>query len=112
MLSFEVETHWYVCSPRGLLSFTAAGKLKSEPLQRHINAYAAGKKCAAQVVLDSSTNFSKMKVAQLKALVTAKGIDCSACFEKGDYVAALKGWLEQQQGADAASSEKPRVDEL
>lgn len=93
------------------MSCVVAGKLKSEPLQRHINTYAAGKKCAAQVVLDSSTDFTKMKVAQLKALVTAKGIDCSGCFEKGDYVAALKGWLEQQQGADAAS-EKPRIDEL
>jgi len=61
-------------------------------------------------VLDSSTDLTKMKVAQLKALVTAKSIDCSGCFEKGDYVAALKGWLEQQQGA--AGSTGPKVDEL
>jgi protein disulfide-isomerase A6 len=91
-----------------LLIVFSAGKLKSEPLQRHINAYAAGKKCAAQVVLDADTNFSKMKVAQLKALITAKGIDCAGCFEKGDYVAALKGWLEQQSGA----AEAPGTDEL
>jgi hypothetical protein len=55
----------------------------------------------AQVVLDSSTDLAKMKVAQLKALVTAKGVDCSGCFEKGDYVAALKGWLEQSNGGKA-----------
>jgi hypothetical protein len=74
-----------------------AGKLKSEPLQRHINTYAAGKKCVAQVVLDGSTDLSRMRVAQLKARVAAKGVDCSGCFEKADYVAALKGWLERQQ---------------
>jgi protein disulfide-isomerase A6 len=88
-------------------SLCDAGKLKSDPLQRHINSYAAGKKCAGQVVLDSTTDLSKMKVAQLKALVTAKGVDCSGCFEKGDYVSALKGWLEQQAGG-----ERPKVDEL
>lgn len=32
-----------------VFAWQCAGKLKSEPLQRHINAYAAGKKCAAQV---------------------------------------------------------------
>lgn len=81
------------------------GKLKSEPLQRHISAYAAGKKCASQVVLDSSTDLAKMKVAQLKALVTAKGVDCAGCFEKGDYVAALKGYLEEQQKGGGRTDE-------
>lgn len=81
------------------------GKTKSDVLQRHINTYAAGKKCASQVVLDASTDLTKMKVAQLKALITAKSIDCSGCVEKGDYVAALKGWLEQH-GAGQKSKEE------
>ncbi|WIA21255.1 hypothetical protein OEZ85_000490 [Tetradesmus obliquus] len=74
-----------------------SGTVKSEPLQRHISSYASGKKCAAQVVLDDSTNLQALKVGQLKALITAKGVDCSGCIEKADYVAALKTWLQQQK---------------
>lgn len=65
-------------------------------------------------MLDSSTDLAKMKVAQLKALITAKGIDYTGCFEKGDYVAALKGWLETQQsaGAEAGGSKSGHTAEL
>lgn len=80
-----------------------AGTTKSEPLQRFISSYASGKKCASQVVLDESTDLAALKVAQLKALVTAKGVDCSGCFEKADYVAVLKGWLAQQKASAAES---------
>lgn len=38
-----------LCACVAVFQWQFAGKLKSEPLQRHINAYAAGKKCAAQV---------------------------------------------------------------
>lgn len=82
------------------------GALKSEPLQRHINSYAAGKKCASQVVLDASTDLSSLKVAQLKALVQAQGVECAGCFEKGDYVSALKKWLEGQQSVDQDSKQE------
>eukprot|EP00879_Flechtneria_rotunda_P019627 GHRR01020623.1.p1 GENE.GHRR01020623.1~~GHRR01020623.1.p1 ORF type:complete len:286 (+),score=88.15 GHRR01020623.1:1338-2195(+) len=85
------------------------GTLKSEPLQRYINTYAAGKRCALQVVLDSSTDLSALKVPQLKALVIAKGIDCTGCFEKSDYVAALKGWLETQQQGNSHASGKQEL---
>jgi protein disulfide-isomerase A6 len=73
-----------------------AGTVKSDPLQRHISSYASGKKCAAQVVLDDTTDLQALKVGQLKALIAAKGVDCSGCLEKADYVAALKDWLQQQ----------------
>jgi protein disulfide-isomerase A6 len=69
--------------------------LKSDPLQLHIGGYAAGKKCASQVVLDETTDLSKLKVAQLKGLIQAKGISCAGCAEKSDFVAALKNWLAQ-----------------
>jgi hypothetical protein len=49
------------------------------------------------VVLDESTDLQALKVGQLKALITAKGVDCSGCLEKADYVAVLKTWLQQQQ---------------
>eukprot|EP00878_Enallax_costatus_P019611 GHUV01020694.1.p1 GENE.GHUV01020694.1~~GHUV01020694.1.p1 ORF type:complete len:238 (+),score=63.51 GHUV01020694.1:1077-1790(+) len=80
--------------------------LKSEPLQRHISSYAAGKKCASQVVLDTTTDLASLKVPQLKALVQAKGVECAGCFEKGEYVAALKKWLEEQESADAGSKQE------
>jgi hypothetical protein len=69
------------------------GKTKSDTLQRHISAYAAGKKCLSQIVLDAATDLTKLKVPQLKALIASRGIDCSGCFEKADYVGALKASL-------------------
>lgn len=83
-----------------------AGALKSAQLQRHISGYASGSKCAAQVVLDASTDLAKMKVSQLKTLIAAKGVDCTGCLEKADYVGALQRWLrEQQAGGGGAKQE-------
>lgn len=89
---------------------THTTNITTDPQLHAPNKFDARVWCAgAQVVLDSSTDLAKMKVAQLKALVTAKGVDCSGCFEKGDYVAALKGWLEQHGGG---GGKEPRIDEL
>jgi hypothetical protein len=73
-----------------------AGALKSEPLQRHLNKYAAGKLCSAKVVVDASTDLNAMTVAQLRGAVAARGVDCRGCAEKGDFVRALRAALEQE----------------
>ncbi len=49
------------------------------------------------MVLDASTDLSSLRVVQLKALAASKGVPCSGCAEKADYIAALRGWLDTQQ---------------
>jgi protein disulfide-isomerase A6 len=70
-----------------------AGVLKSEPLQRALGKYAGGKVCSSKIAVDASTDLGALSVAQLKAVVAARGVDCRGCFEKGDYVRALKAAL-------------------
>ena len=45
---------------------------------------------SAVVKLDSKTDFSKLKVLQLKQLLEDRGIDDRDCLEKQDYVAKLR----------------------
>lgn len=40
--------------------------------------------------LTADTDFSKMRVGQLKALAAEIGVDCGNCLEKDDYVNAIK----------------------
>lgn len=61
------------------------------------------------MVLDASTDLAKLKVAQLKALVAAKGVDCTGCAEKGEFVAALRGWLEAQGQAGEGGAAKSEL---
>ena len=48
---------------------------------------------AAPVKLDASTDFSKLKVAQLKAIVAERNIPCASCLDKDDYVEHIKAAL-------------------
>lgn len=43
--------------------------------------------------LSQDTDFSKMRVGQLKALASEMGISCNDCLEKEDYVSAIKSKL-------------------
>jgi hypothetical protein len=43
--------------------------------------------------VDANTDFSKMKVSQLKTIMAEKGITCAECFEKEDFVAKIKSVL-------------------
>ncbi|KAG2499079.1 hypothetical protein HYH03_003262 [Edaphochlamys debaryana] len=73
---------------QGAVRYT--GQLKSDPLVRHIEAYAAGKKCAKAVRLDASTDLGRFSAGQLKQLVKDKGLDCRGCTEKDDFVRRLR----------------------
>ena len=44
--------------------------------------------------LDRSTDLNKMKVSQIKALMDAHAIPCVSCYEKSDFVSAIKTWLD------------------
>lgn len=50
--------------------------MKSTRLSKFLNQFYNGKKCAAAVRIDASTDFSKMRVPQLKQLLEAKGVVC------------------------------------
>ncbi|KAG2453652.1 hypothetical protein HYH02_001865 [Chlamydomonas schloesseri] len=75
------------------------GSLKSESLARHLDSYAAGKKCAKQVRLDAATDLAKFSAGQLKQLVKDKGLDCKGCTEKDDFVRRLKEFIAASAGA-------------
>lgn len=52
--------------------------------------YAGGKKCSKAVRLTKDTDFSKMRVAQMRDILRDRGIVCRECAEKQDYIAKLK----------------------
>lgn len=39
---------------------------------------------------DADTDYSKMRVKQLKAVLSDRGVDCNGCLEKSDYVKRCK----------------------
>lgn len=45
------------------------------------------------VTLDAFLDYSKMRVSKLKAILSAHGIPCQLCMEKGDFVKAIHGAL-------------------
>lgn len=69
---------------------TYTGAFKAEPLRRFLLEFQSGKKCARLVRLDASTDFSKMRVGQLKELLRDRGVVCPECAEKKDYVQRLR----------------------
>ncbi len=74
-----------------------SGQLKSDALQRHLRSYAGGKKCSSQVRLAPGTDLRKLSVGQLKALLVQRGVACTGCAEKGEFVAALAAAVEAEQ---------------
>ena len=44
----------------------------------------------AVIKLDASTDFSSMKVSQLKQILQDRGSSCRQCVEKQDYVKQVK----------------------
>lgn len=49
-----------------------------------------GRKCASSVKLDLNTDFSKLRVSQLKEILRTAGEGCTGCVEKDDFVKAVK----------------------
>mmetsp|Transcript_8750 Transcript_8750/g.22499 ORF Transcript_8750/g.22499 Transcript_8750/m.22499 type:complete len:462 (-) Transcript_8750:106-1491(-) len=73
------------------------GQLKHDPLKRFIIGYRGGKKCSATVKLDASTDFTKLRVAQLKEILRNAGASCSGCVEKDDFVREVKRQVLHQE---------------
>lgn len=66
------------------------GEMKSTKIARFLNQFYSGKSCASAVKIDAATDFSKMRVAQLKQILQAKGEACRECVEKQDYIAKIR----------------------
>ncbi|CAL5222385.1 g4741 [Coccomyxa viridis] len=66
------------------------GEFKSGPIRDFISKYAGGRKCASAVKVDEKTDFSKLKVTQLKQLLKDRGVSCPECVEKNDYVKRVR----------------------
>lgn len=79
-----------VCGGDSRSTLKFSGDLKNSQLVKWLNAFYSGKKCAEAIKIDSNTDFSKMKVSQLKQLLTGKGTQCQNCFEKSDYIRKVK----------------------
>jgi hypothetical protein len=67
----------------------------SEPwLMEHANREYCDRKMRTRDIvgttIDPSMDFSKMRVAKLKAMLAANNVSCQLCVEKGDFVKALK----------------------
>jgi hypothetical protein len=56
-----------------------------------------GKKCSSTVKLDASTDFRKLRVAQLKEILRGAGHTCTGCVEKEDFVRAVKNFVLKQE---------------
>ena len=52
--------------------------------------FAGGKKCAKAVRLTPDTDFSKMRVGQMRDILRDRGVSCPECAEKQDFVAKLR----------------------
>jgi protein disulfide-isomerase A6 len=52
--------------------------------------YAGGRKCAKAVRLTLDTDFSKMRVGQMRDILRDRGLSCLECVEKQDFVAKLR----------------------
>lgn len=44
----------------------------------------------AAVKTDSNTDYSKMRVKQLKKILGERGVECVGCVEKSDFIAKIK----------------------
>lgn len=64
--------------------------MKSTRLSKFLNQFYSSKVCATAVRLHPGTDFRKMRVPQLKALLEAKGVECPECVEKGDFIKRVR----------------------
>ncbi len=81
-----------LCGGEGGAPLRYEGELKNSKVVRWLNQFHGGRRCAeaAAALVDAATDLSKLRVAQLKAVLEARGLACPECLEKGDYVRRVK----------------------
>ncbi|DBA98372.1 TPA: hypothetical protein ACH3X3_012387 [Trebouxia sp. C0006] len=66
------------------------GEFKSGPITSFLEKFSDGRKCNSMVKLDPKTNYSQMKVKDLKQLLKDRGVDTRDCLEKTDFVSKVQ----------------------
>ena len=79
-----------VCNGDASTATRHTGPLKHDSIKKFIEGFRGGRKCASAVKLDPKTDFSKLRVGQLKEILRSSGEGCSGCVEKDDFVRAVK----------------------
>lgn len=95
-----------VCGGDEKATVVYTDEMKNSKLTKFLNSFYGGKKCAEAIKLDATTDFSKLRVGQLKQLLQAKGVACDNCLEKGDYVKKLQEVV--AVGAESGEKASPR----
>ena len=64
--------------------------MKADALRPFLGGLADGTRCSGKIKIDTNTDFTKLRVIQLKQLLKDRGITCLECIEKADYVSRLQ----------------------
>jgi hypothetical protein len=78
------------CNGDGGFPLPFTDTVKPPLLNKFLQQFKGGKKCASMVPLDKHTDFEGMRVSQLKEMLKGMGAECAECAEKKDYVQKLK----------------------
>lgn len=81
------RTPAFVLKPRGCPELTCAAP--PSPLAVVSCCYSSRVHRAA-VKVDKNTNYKKLRVKQLKAILRNRGVECTGCLEKSDYIRRVK----------------------
>lgn len=90
---FSIPTYPHVvaiCGGDVRSTVAYSGEVKNTKLVKWLNSFYSGKKCAEAIQVDESTDFSKMKVSQLKQLLAGRDTKCQNCVEKSDFIKKVK----------------------
>jgi protein disulfide-isomerase A6 len=91
-----------VCGGSEDATIRYADDLKNSKLVKFLNAFYSPKKCGEAIRVDATTDLSKMRVAQLKQILEARGGECRECVEKGDFVRRIQALLAAGAAAGTA----------
>lgn len=79
-----------VCNGDAATREAYSGDMKSDPIRGFLDQFAGGKRCRQAVKITPETDFSRLKVGQLKELLRDRGLSCRDCFEKADFISKLR----------------------
>jgi len=78
------------CNGDGGTPIPFLDNVKPALINKFLQQFKGGKKCASVVPLDEHTDFEGMRLSQLKEVLKGMGAECAECAEKKDYIQRLK----------------------
>ena len=100
-------------SPVGALNAAQGGALGRDEVETFVEHTLHSRACQGVVPrvkppLSTATDYSRLRISELRALLASREDRCEGCVEKGDFVAALRG----HAAAEAAAGGGSRQEEL